>query len=720
MSKSPRDSKSPGKTGPGAVGYKNPPADKRFKAGKSGNPRGRPKGHRNVATMTKDVLSRRVKVRSEGKTVEMRAVEAIFRVLANGAAQGNIKAASLFNRLRDMAGLGSDLTEEELQKHVMRLPRGFSSPEEMDLCWAPAREKDRQRYLAMAELDETSPDPETRASNAQIPPSIKAGDRLAAHRDFAKALEAYRSQIILCKEELTADASNKTAQYNFRRTVARMGLIANAHLYEGAFANALAVANEAITEGTSDFWVLPETITHPYHNIIWIRTIRALAFMFLESLTGESAQFFRSFETDKRLAYTSCEYSILREFVHLRRTGYSHPTMDEIEGHLSATGWVRDTTEDRPGGAGCNFPHFAEVTLGEAHAAQGELDEAVAVFRSILATSNADLMNHAVDRSAHAERHFVAARIGCLARTFLLAKQFKAALDCANEALEHDPHSTSLTLDRAHALMFLGITDEARTIYLNYHGKRMSGRRWVKDAIQEDFVEMRKASLSHNLMEEIERQFTEIQWGKRLSGIAGGNGRSTISRDGDRSSTPAPSVRSRAINAQPPPRSLSERDDMEAGYELLTEFKPDEAVTVFKRCIERCDRTLANGNQNMQLRDERRGSVEGIIQAAFLYTLATQYEKARSSVEFALSKVPNLPFANIRRAHVHMLSEETHDCDQLRSFYLEQPEAKVTAELRRRELILQDFKEMREYGRVHPLMVEIETILSQPKLDPQQ
>ena len=153
---------------------------------------------------------------------------------------------------------------------------------------------------------------------------------------------------------------------------------------------------------------------------------------------------------------------------------------------------------------------------------------------------------------------------------------------------------------------------------------------------------------------------------------------------------------------------------MESGYELLTEFKPDEAVTVFKRCIERCDRTLANGNQNMQLRDERRGSVDGIIEAAFLYTLATQYEKARSSVEFALSKVPNLPFANIRRAHVLMLSEKTHDCDQLRSFYLEQPEARITGELRRRELILQDFKEMRECGREHPLMAEIETILIQP------
>lgn len=63
-----------------------------------------------------------------------------------------------------------------------------------------------------------------------------------------------------------------------------------------------------------------------------------------------------------------------------------------------------------------------------------------------------------------------------------------------------------------------------------------------------------------------------------------------------------------------------------------------------------------------------------------------------------------------------MLSEE-HDSDQIRGIYLEQPEAKITAELRRREVILRDFKGMREHGRGHPLMAEIEAILSQPKLD---
>jgi hypothetical protein len=181
--------------------------------------------------MTKDAFNHQVDVRSEGKTVKMRAVEAIFRVLTNKAAQGNIRAAALVDRLREMAGIDSELTEEDLEEHRMHLPLPYVG-EEHDLCQAAAREKERQRYLVMAELDETSPDLETRASNALIPLAIKTGDRFGANREFDKALGSYRSQITLCKQELTADATNKRAQYNFRRTVARIGLVADTYLHE--------------------------------------------------------------------------------------------------------------------------------------------------------------------------------------------------------------------------------------------------------------------------------------------------------------------------------------------------------------------------------------------------------------------------------------------------------------------------------------------------------
>src|SRR6266550_276910 len=133
------DGKRAGGTSAGAIGYKQPPANKQFTKGQSGNPHGRYKGTRNVATLTKEALNQQVRVRSGDETHEMLAVEAICRVLANKAAQGNMRAAALVDKLRNMAGTDSGFTEEERQKRGLRLPRPYQW-DEFDLIRAPARE----------------------------------------------------------------------------------------------------------------------------------------------------------------------------------------------------------------------------------------------------------------------------------------------------------------------------------------------------------------------------------------------------------------------------------------------------------------------------------------------------------------------------------------------------------------------------------------------------
>ena len=45
------------------VGYGRPPVHTRFKAGQSGNPRGRRKGQRNVHTVVDEALSQRITIR---------------------------------------------------------------------------------------------------------------------------------------------------------------------------------------------------------------------------------------------------------------------------------------------------------------------------------------------------------------------------------------------------------------------------------------------------------------------------------------------------------------------------------------------------------------------------------------------------------------------------------------------------------------------------------
>jgi hypothetical protein len=57
--------------------------------------------------------------------------------------------------------------------------------------------------------------------------------------------------------------------------------------------------------------------------------------------------------------------------------------------------------------------------------------------------------------------------------------------------------------------MFLNRTDEARALYLKYRGaKNVEGDKSWETVILEDFAELRKAGLSHPLMDEIESKFT--------------------------------------------------------------------------------------------------------------------------------------------------------------------------------------------------------------------
>jgi tetratricopeptide (TPR) repeat protein len=90
---------------------------------------------------------------------------------------------------------------------------------------------------------------------------------------------------------------------------------------------------------------------------------------------------------------------------------------------------------------------------------------------------------------------------------------------------------------------------------------------------------------------------------------------------------------------------LSERDICAAAKELIAKGELNQAIEVYKRCIGRCDRILANGNYNMRLPEEKREAIDGIIEAAFCYLLNNKDEKAREACDYALSVSPNLPFA---------------------------------------------------------------------------
>jgi hypothetical protein len=77
---------------PYGVGFGRPPKQKQFAKGKSGNPKGRPKGSRNFATVIQAELKRRVPIMEDGKRRKITKREAVAKQLVNKAASGDPKA----------------------------------------------------------------------------------------------------------------------------------------------------------------------------------------------------------------------------------------------------------------------------------------------------------------------------------------------------------------------------------------------------------------------------------------------------------------------------------------------------------------------------------------------------------------------------------------------------------------------------------------------------
>lgn len=74
------------------VGKGKPPEHTRFQKGQSGNPTGRRKGSKNVATLLEQVLNERVVVTENGKRKRITKLQAMLKQLANQAASGDHRA----------------------------------------------------------------------------------------------------------------------------------------------------------------------------------------------------------------------------------------------------------------------------------------------------------------------------------------------------------------------------------------------------------------------------------------------------------------------------------------------------------------------------------------------------------------------------------------------------------------------------------------------------
>jgi len=70
------------------VGHGKPPKQTQFKKGQSGNPRGRPKGSKNLNTLIKRELESRITIDQNGMKRKIRRKEALVKGLVNDALKG--------------------------------------------------------------------------------------------------------------------------------------------------------------------------------------------------------------------------------------------------------------------------------------------------------------------------------------------------------------------------------------------------------------------------------------------------------------------------------------------------------------------------------------------------------------------------------------------------------------------------------------------------------
>ena len=74
------------------VGYGRPPKRSRFKPGQSGNPKGRPRGRKNIHTILEETLFRLVTITENGRKRKAPAIEALFLSLLRKSLDGDMRA----------------------------------------------------------------------------------------------------------------------------------------------------------------------------------------------------------------------------------------------------------------------------------------------------------------------------------------------------------------------------------------------------------------------------------------------------------------------------------------------------------------------------------------------------------------------------------------------------------------------------------------------------
>ena len=110
------------------IGYGKPPEKSRFKKGETGNPKGRPKGKRNIATVLNAILNEKVLINENGRKRKVTKLEASIKQMVNRATAGDLSSMRLLIQLvpavnaelaKDTPALANKADDKQLLTHLL-------------------------------------------------------------------------------------------------------------------------------------------------------------------------------------------------------------------------------------------------------------------------------------------------------------------------------------------------------------------------------------------------------------------------------------------------------------------------------------------------------------------------------------------------------------------------------------------------------------------------
>ena len=340
---------------------------------------------------------------------------------------------------------------------------------------------------------------------------VKLGDVLKAQGKLEEALKPFRDSLTIAERLAAADPSNTQWQSSLAVAYNRVGdaLTAQGKLEEALkpFRDSLAIAERLAADDPSNAqW--QSSLAVAYNRVGDVLVAQGKLEEARKVYRDSLAIAERLADVDRSNTQWQRDVSFASNRVGdvLKAQGKLDEALKTFRDSLAIAKRLADV--DRSNTQWQSDLSFAYNRVGDVLVAQGKLEEALKVHRDSLAIAErlaaADRSNTQWQQNLQGS----ISSIGDLANELVLARDFTRALEASDLVISIAPDQIWLYTNRAHALMFLARVDEARALYLQYRGeKNVAADKPWETVVLEDFAELRKAGLTHPLMDEIEKRF---------------------------------------------------------------------------------------------------------------------------------------------------------------------------------------------------------------------